>query len=91
MARVNAIRRTITSTACLGQHVNEFGEFEDFCDVIAKNVTEDQASKILRQRWHDESIVINKVESETHQYVLSVEEFIAYAHEIDPEEAKKEN
>lgn len=89
MARVNNIRRTITTTACLGQHVNEFGEFEDFCDTIGQDVDEDKASRILRQRWKDSSITINKVEKETNQYVMSVEEFIAYAHEIPV--TKKEN
>lgn len=91
MPRVNSIRRTITTTACLGQHVNEFGEFEDFCDVVPRAVTEAQASRILRARWNDESIVINHVDHETHVYMLSVEEFIAYAHEITPEDSKKEN
>lgn len=82
MARVNSIRRTITTTACLGQHVNQFGEFEDFCDTIGRDVDEAQASRILRQRWHDQSITINKVEKETCTYVMTVDDFIAYAKEI---------
>ena len=81
MARVNNIRRTITTCACLGQHVNEFGEFEDFCDTIGQDVDYDKANRILRQRWNDDSITINKIEKETNQYSMTVEEFIAYAHE----------
>lgn len=90
MGRVNSIRRTITTTACLGQHVNQFGEFEDFCDTIGRDVDEEQASRILRQRWNDQSITINKVEKETSQYVMTVEEFIACAREI-PVTNEKEN
>lgn len=81
MARVNRIKRTITTTACIGQHVTELGEFADFVDVIPKDVACDEASRILRKKWDDESIVINIVEPETSEYSMSVDEFIAAAHE----------
>lgn len=81
MPYVNRIKRTITTTACLGKCVNEYGEFEDFCDVIPQDVDANKASVILRKKWHNQSITINALSKETHTYVMSVEEFIAAAHE----------
>lgn len=82
MPYVNKIKRTITTTACLGKCVNEFGEFEDFCDVIPQDVDCNKASVILRKKWHNQSITINALSKETHCYEMSVEEFIASAREI---------
>ena len=82
MPYVNKIKRTITTSACLGQCVNECGEFEDFVDVIPQDVSCNKASVILRKKWHNQSIVINKIDKETHVYEMSVEEFIATAHEV---------
>ena len=81
MPRTSQITRSITTTACIGQHVNRYGEFEDFCDVTAFPTDEAKASKYFRRKYNDQSITINKVEQETHVYYMSVEEFIACAHE----------
>lgn len=81
MPRTSQITRSITTTACIGQHVNQYGEFEDFCDVTSFPTTEEKASKYFRRKYNDQSITINKVEQETHVYYMSVEEFIACAHE----------
>lgn len=81
MPYVNKIMRTITTTACLGQHINDYGEFEDFCDVIPQDVDCEKASNILRKKWKDQSITINKVNKEKHRYTMTVEEFLACAHE----------
>lgn len=83
MPYVNRIKRTITTTACLGKCVNEYGEFEDFCDVIAQDVDTNKASVILRKKWKNQSITINALSKETHTYVMSVDEFIACAHQED--------
>lgn len=88
---VNRIKRTITLTACIGQRVNAQGEFEDFCDCIAQDVDEAKASNIFRKKYKDQSITINHVEKETSLYWMTVEEFVACAHEGNPKETKKEN
>lgn len=79
MPRTSQITRSITTTACIGQHVNEYGEFEDFCDVLTFPTTAEKASKYFRRKYNDQSITINKVEQETHVYYMSVEDFIACA------------
>lgn len=89
MAYVNRIKRTITVTACIGQRVNSYGEFEDFADVIAQDVSAEKASNIFRKKYNDQSITINHVEKDTCLYWMTVEEFLASAHEERPEE--KEN
>lgn len=81
MPRTSQITRTITSTACMGQRVNDYGEFEDFCDVTTFPTDCEKASKYFRRKYKDNSITINAVEQETHTYYMSVEEFIAMAHE----------
>lgn len=81
MPRTSQISRTITTTACIGQHVNDYGEFEDFCDVTTFPTTAEKASKFFRRKYKDNSITINAVEQETRTYYMSVEEFIACAHE----------
>ena len=81
MPRTSQITRSITTTACIGQRVNQYGEFEDFCDVTTFPTNVEKASKYFRRKYNDQSITINKTEQETHVYYMSVEEFIACAHE----------
>lgn len=86
---VNKIRRTITLSACIGQRVNEHGEFEDFCEVWPQDLTPEKASNIFRRKYNDQSITICHVEKDTKTYVCSVDEFIAYAHEVPTTETKE--
>lgn len=82
------IYRTITTTVCNGQHINDHGEFEDFTDIILKNVSPQEATRILRTRHNDQSIAINNVETETRRYSMSVAQFLALADDITEGETK---
>lgn len=80
----NRIYRTITYTACNGQHLNTAtGEFEDYCDVIIGDYTPARATRYLRRVAGDDSITINNVEQETKKYQMDVQTFIEYAEQVD--------
>ena len=83
MPAVNKVKRKITTTACLGQCVNEYGEFEDFVDVIPRDVSCNTASTILRRKYNNQSITINKVDKEAHTYEMPIDMFIATATQVD--------
>lgn len=82
------IYRTITTTMCNGQHIDDHGEFADFTDIILKNVTPQEATRILRTRHNDQSVTINNVETETRRYRMSITQYIAYAEDITEGETK---
>jgi len=79
----NKIYRTVTLSACIGQHVNpQTNEFEDYCEVLIGDYTPGRASRALRKSTGDETITILNVETETRKYVMNYETFLAYATEI---------
>lgn len=74
------VGKNITLTACNGQHVNpETGEFEDFCDVIVGDMDVTRATRFLRRKYHDITIVVNNIEKETAFYQMDSLEFIKHA------------
>ena len=79
-----SIYRTYTLSACNGQKVNpDTGEFEDFCDVLVGDYTPPRASRTLRRKHGDDTIVINNVEKETAKYKMDALEFMAHATRIE--------
>ena len=74
------VSRIITVSACFGQRVNALGEFEDFSEVLNRAITAEKATSYFRRKYDDETITINKVETSTDEYFLTVEEFLAVAH-----------
>lgn len=79
----NKIYRTVTLSACNGQHVNpQTNEFADFCAVLIGDYTPGRASRALRKSTGDETITILNVETETKKYAMDYETFLAYATEI---------
>ena len=81
MARVS---RKLTLTACNGQKVNPVThEFEDFCDVLVGKYDLLRATRALRRKYHDSSIVINNIESSEEFYTMDALEFIAHAERIN--------
>ena len=76
----NKIYRTVTLSACNGQHVNpQTNEFEDYCEVLIGDYTPGRASRALRKATGVETITILNVETETRKYVMDYETFLAYA------------
>lgn len=79
----NKIYRTVTLSACNGQHVNpQTNEFEDYCAVLIGDYTPGRASRALRKSTGDDTITILNVETETRKYAMDYETFLAYATEI---------
>lgn len=74
------IERTITVSVCFGKRVNVNGEWEDFTEDMFRAITPQRATKYLRNKYRDETIVVNKVESDTSTYVLPFSEFLKYAY-----------
>lgn len=73
------VKRTITTSNCYGQRVNDHGEFEDYNAVLyGGGFTPKQATTTLRQRKGDPSICINNVEEESHLYRIDYEEIVKY-------------
>ena len=75
----HTIMRTVTVSACNGQHVDDHGEFADFSDVIIGHTTPEKATRYFRKKLGDSTITINNVESETRQYTMSLLDFIIHA------------
>lgn len=82
------IYRTITTTVCNGQHIDDHGEFADFTDIILKNVSPQEATRILRTRHGDQSIAINNVETDTRRYSMPITQFLSLAEDITEGESK---
>lgn len=78
------ITKTLTTTACIGQRLNAMNELEDFTEVLFQPVKDvKQASRILRRRCKDDSILITKLESETHTYRMPLDKFVANAEIVE--------
>lgn len=78
------IMRTISVTGCSGQCINALGEFEPFSDVLEGIVGDPRQATIrLRKIHNDQTITINHTEPHVGQYVLSAEDFVKYAKEIN--------
>lgn len=77
------IKRSVTLSACTGQRVGELGDFEDYCDILVGEYTPERATRVLRRLHNDQTITILNVEHETGKYVMSIEDFIAYAKRED--------
>lgn len=79
-----SVGRRITLTACNGQHVNaETKEFEDFCDVLVGDFDVMRATRALRRKYHDSTIVINNIEKSRSYYKMDALTFIAHAERMD--------
>lgn len=73
------IRRTLTVSVCFGQRLNALGEFEDFCEDLFRPTTPEKATRHFRRKYHDDTITINCVETDTSTYRLSFEDFLQHA------------
>lgn len=78
-----SVGRRLTLTACNGQRVGEGGEFEDFCDVLVGDFDTMRATRALRRKYHDSTIVINNIEKSSAYYKMDALAFIANAERID--------
>lgn len=79
------IYRTVITTMCSGQQINDHGEFVDFYDEINRDVGIETANRVLRRRYGDESIVINRIEKKTAKYRMPISEFVRWADKIEEE------
>lgn len=84
MSNVNVqrrkVRRSVTITACEGQHVNpETGEIEDFHDALVGTYDTAKATRSLRRMCRDETILILKCEVDTGTYEMSIEDFVKHS------------
>lgn len=80
---MKSVIRTFTLSACNGQHIGPSGDFEDFTDVLIGDYDTVKATRALRRKHDDESIIINNVERETKKYKLDALKFMAEAEIID--------
>lgn len=85
MAGQHDVRRTLTVSVCFGQRLNALGEFEDFDETIFRATTPERATRYLRRKYGDDTITVNRVESDTSVYELSFEDFLKYAHIVEDE------
>lgn len=77
-----SVGRRLTLSACNGQRVGPGGEFEDFCDILVGDFDTMRATRALRRKYHDPTIVINNVEKTNAYYKMDALEFIAHAERI---------
>lgn len=74
------VGRTITLSACNGQRVNQAtGEFEDFFELLTGDYTPARATRAMRRKYHDSTIVINNVETNTDYYSMDALDFVMSA------------
>lgn len=81
------IGRNVTVSHCYGQRINpdnpDASEFVDYSIDIYGCFTEQRATRFARRVIGDRSIIINKVEFETHHYVMELAKFIDNAERTD--------
>lgn len=80
---MRSIKRTLTFTVAFGQRINALGEFEDIVETLDNEHDAKDCQKRLRKKYNDDTICINHVEVDTGTYVLSGEDFMRYAVQVD--------
>ena len=70
------IGRTIALSRCSGQMLKD-GEFFDVYEELPGRFTPERATRKLRRELGDETI--NHVETETHYYSMTLEDFMIHA------------
>lgn len=76
------VSRNVTISHCYGQQLNDANgeaEFVDFCFDVYGTYTAERATRFARRAFADRSIVINKVEHETHFYAMDLPTFVELA------------
>lgn len=81
------VGRNVTISHCYGQRINtdenSVSEFVDFSFDAYGTYTESRATKFARRVTGDKTIVINKVEHETHYYAMDLSTFMQYAEQTN--------
>lgn len=74
------IVRSVTMARCVGQYVNESGEFDEFSVIIPRaGLTPEKATKVLRRDLGDNTITIVKIEEDHAIYRMSLTDFARLA------------
>lgn len=84
---MKTIGRRITLTTCKGTRLID-GRFVPFSDKLYGKHTIERATRALRREYHDMTIVISEVYSESAYYKMSLMKFIRHATKSDIREEK---
>lgn len=80
---LSPIKRTVYTTICNGERVNEHGEYEDFTCELLGDYSSVRATAALRRKYQDDTITISNTETTAEKRILSVENFLKYSEPYD--------
>ena len=79
---MKTIGRRITLTTCQGTRLID-DTFVPFTDELYGKQTIERATRALRRKYHDMTIVISEVHSESAYYKMPLMEFMSHANRSD--------
>lgn len=78
----STVTRRFTLSRCTGQRYNKTSrEYEDYDATLIGRYTPERATRSIRRRSGDETVLILNVEEEQRTYSMSAEDFMALAKE----------